>query len=482
MGSASRKFIRLIVSVANENALSVSDDRCPPVLIVSDANTDCPRGLHKEMPWKASQCENGEDGREISCCGCSSLLGFFSRQSRARRIQRPGGKLKNAVQQPRCGAGVAVKIYQAVAQAQPPSAGSNLIVCPYSIQHVLFARLLGARDQLRQDLLALLCPDGRSIDDVSAALSCVAGDAAFSQVNAVLYSQLLTLKPSFKDAMLNKSDVVFLPVDFENATAARAAYAEFLEKHESSDMADRLPVGDMRSVLDNPLTSLVLINLLTFSAPWALQFEEKDTRDGVFTCLDGSQKKVPFLISGNTTWTPFNVEKKTAATDPQMVIMEAGEKRYSVMCILPAAAGGEALRQLEESLSVKLLRGWRRQSIRYGMALSLPKFRVNCQLELERGMQALGLAELYSHRTATGFSDMFQECPLQGATAFQHNVVFEVDELGVRSSVATMFSAEYLCVPRPAFLANRPFLLLVWHNQLDVPLFIGRIADPSLTI
>ncbi|XP_055344507.1 uncharacterized protein LOC129592487 [Paramacrobiotus metropolitanus] len=426
------------------------------------------------MPWNPAKSRHrtaDAKDREETCCGCFPIFASF-------RLQNSAGDEKpreNMDKHP----DVAVKIFQAVAQAQPPSASSNLIVCPYSIQHVLFALLLGARDQLRQDLLALLCPDGRSIEDVSAALSCVAGDAAFSQVNAVLYSQRLTLKQSFKDAMLNKSDVVFLPVDFENATAARAAYAEFLNKYASSEMADRLPVDSMSSVLDNWQTSLVIINLLTFSAPWALQFEEKDTRDGVFTCLDGSQKTVPFLISGNTTWTSFNVMKKTAATDPQMVIMEAGEKRYSVMCILPAAAGGKALRQLEESLSVEMLRGWRRQSIRYGMALSLPKFRITCEVELRRGMEALGLGEL--NNTATGFSDMFEECPLQGVTEFRHNIVFEVDELGVRSSVATMFSAEFLCVPSPAFEANRPFLLLVWHNQLDVPLFIGRIADPALT-
>ncbi|XP_055349876.1 uncharacterized protein LOC129596574 isoform X1 [Paramacrobiotus metropolitanus] len=234
----------------------------------------------------------------------------------------------------------------------------------------------------------------------------------------------------------------------------------------------------MGSVLGNPLTSLVLLSLLTFSAPWVLQFEDNYTKPRVFTALDGSQKTVPFLLSGRTTWTSFNAAMKTAATDPQMVIMEAGEKRYSVMCVLPATAGGEGLRQLEESLSAETLRGWRKQSVRAVMALSLPKFRITCQVELRRGIEALGRpGELY--RTATGFSDMFEECPLQGVTEFRHNVMFEVDELGVRSSVATVFSAEYLCVPIPAFIANRPFLLLVWHNQLDIPLFIGRITDPT---
>ncbi|XP_055349877.1 plasminogen activator inhibitor 1-like isoform X2 [Paramacrobiotus metropolitanus] len=203
----------------------------------------------------------------------------------------------------------------------------------------------------------------------------------------------------------------------------------------------------MGSVLGNPLTSLVLLSLLTFSAPWVLQFEDNYTKPRVFTALDGSQKTVPFLLSGRTTWTSFNAAMKTAATDPQMVIMEAGEKRYSVMCVLPATAGGEGLRQLEESLSAETLRGWRKQSVRAVMALSLPKFRITCQVELRRGIEALGRPE--------------------------------VDELGVRSSVATVFSAEYLCVPIPAFIANRPFLLLVWHNQLDIPLFIGRITDPT---
>ncbi|XP_055357083.1 uncharacterized protein LOC129602139 [Paramacrobiotus metropolitanus] len=436
------------------------------------------------MPWKASQCESkrnadGEDGREISGCGCLPLVGCFSRQSSARRTPRPRGKGKLGVQQPRCAAGGAINIYQAVAEAESPNGSSNLIVCSYSIQHILLALLLGARDPLRGDLLALLCPDGRSIDDVSAALSCIASDAAFQQVNAVLYSQLFTLRQSFQDAMLNKSDVVFVPVDFHNTAAARAAYAEFLKTYASRDMADRLPVGDMRSVLENRLTSLVLINLLTFSAPWAIPFNEEYTRDDMFICLDGSLKRVPFMVSMSTTCASFNVKKKTAATDPQMVIMAAGDKRYSVMCILPAAAGGEALRQLERSLTAEILRGWRKQSGRYKITLSVPKLRVKCQLELERGMKALGLAELYSHRTATGFSDMFQECPPQVAIAFQHNVVFEMDER-VRSSVATVAADLWQIAAAPESGWRTPGYPS--GTRLSPPLVGSATPSPSLLL
>ncbi|XP_055347849.1 serine protease inhibitor-like isoform X2 [Paramacrobiotus metropolitanus] len=367
-----------------------------------------------------------------------------------------------------------VKIYRAAVHGGlHPS--SNIIVCPYSIEHILATLLFGAKDKLREDLMQLLCSGKRSVEDLRAALSVTNDDGAFSQVNAIFYSNALTLKPSFKNVISTISKVVFVPVNFEDAVASRKAYNEFLRDHASVEMAAVLPESDMVSVLDNENTCLIVVNMLDFSAPWVRQFDEEDTADGVFTCMNGDKKTVPFLVSAYTTWRSFNVMEKTSSTDPQMVIMDAAEKRYSIMLLLPPDTDG--LRALEDSLTAEQLRTWRQESIPQAMVLSLPKFRITTKLDLQSCMLALGLSELYT--TVTGFSDMFGSSSLIGVTEFRQSVVFEFDEMGVKSRVATMFGAEYMCVPIPHFRANRPFLLVVWHNQLDLPLFIGRVMDPT---
>lgn len=66
--------------------------------------------------------------------------------------------------------------------------------------------------------------------------------------------------------------------------------------------------------------------------------------------------------------------------------------------------------------------------------------------------------------------------PAVAVDAARHRAVLTLDEAGVEAAGAMATS-----VARTALLleALRPFLFVLWHDEADVPLFMGRLSDPQ---
>lgn len=82
-----------------------------------------------------------------------------------------------------------------------------------------------------------------------------------------------------------------------------------------------------------------------------------------------------------------------------------------------------------------------------------------------------------------GLSSLFENPNLCGLYAedkivlddARHRAFLALTEQGVEAGAATTlsFSRSF-----PSFSALRPFIMLLWSDQANVPLFIGRVTDP----
>lgn len=92
-----------------------------------------------------------------------------------------------------------------------------------------------------------------------------------------------------------------------------------------------------------------------------------------------------------------------------------------------------------------------------------------------------------------GITDVFgQKSELSGVGTYRtyspqvsaalHTAMLSIDEEGGSAAAATAFAVVALSYSDPTvvFKADRPFLAILWDNQLSLPLFMARIEDPTL--
>jgi serpin B len=114
------------------------------------------------------------------------------------------------------------------------------------------------------------------------------------------------------------------------------------------------------------------------------------------------------------------------------------------------------------------------------VSLVLPKFRMTSALDLVPVLTGLGARLAFTR--AADFSGITPAEPLHiGAVA--HKAYIDVDEQGTEAAAAT---AVTMALSRAVFggtpvevIVDRPFLYAITDTASGLPLFLGRVADPS---
>ena len=150
----------------------------------------------------------------------------------------------------------------------------------------------------------------------------------------------------------------------------------------------------------------------------------------------------------------------------------------SLLVVLPTERNVAAL---QSRLSAKRLARIVRNLSPTQVRLSLPRFHLNTQTELNGTLKKLGMATAFSE--SADFSGITAAESLKiGLVA--HAADFKVDEGGTVAAAATVVAAVPASAevgPRHAvtFNANHPFLFFLRDDRTGAVLFAGRVANPS---
>ncbi|XP_055344483.1 protein Z-dependent protease inhibitor-like [Paramacrobiotus metropolitanus] len=174
-----------------------------------------------------------------------------------------------------------------------------------------------------------------------------------------------------------------------------------------------------------------------------------------------------------------------------MIILNIDRRQFSVMILLPMANSG-GTPALEGSLTVEKLLAWRDKSKDSIMRIVLPKFRISCTVNLQPCLTARGLGGVFAPLPVAGV--VVERATLKEETVeeekvlslhpdeiLQH-VLLDMDEYGMSTPPFEWPNLEYSMVDSdPDFVANRPFLVIIWDEVANVPLFLGRVTDPTVS-
>ena len=261
----------------------------------------------------------------------------------------------------------------------------------------------------------------------------------------------------------------FHPVNFaKDPDKVRLTINSWIEQQTADKIKDLLKPGVV-----TPDTHLILTNAIYFKGDWQNQFKKAQTAEEDFH-LSKAQTVLAPLMHRDGKLNYFN-----GGTFQALEIPYKGAE-LSMIVLLPNDADG--LPALERSLTPLTLQQWLGQlQPASKVILTLPRFKMTQQFELNSALAALGMKHAFQ-KNAADFSAMNGKRDLWISTAI-HKAYVDVNEEGTEAAAATSTVMRSLSLSREqqpvVFRADHPFLFLIRDNRSGCILFMGRVEDPS---
>jgi serpin B len=365
-------------------------------------------------------------------------------------------------------------LYRAMANGQ-----TNVVLSPSSIALALAMARAGARGQTAAEMDAVMravAADGNAgwlnaLDQALAARSGTFEDQGGNPLsvtlriaNAPFAQRGMPLEPAYLEALASRFGAGLRLVDYVSATEATR---NLINGWVDGQTEHRIPELLVPGIL-TPDTRLTLVNAIYLKAPWLKPFPADATKPGAFTRADGSTVEVPMMATSAAM-------RYAAGSGWKAVEIPYIGGSLAMTVIIP-----DDLATFERALTADQL-----ASITAGLAetqvsLTFPKFSIETKAELADVLAALGMPSAFDERA--DFSGITSAEKLVISNVI-HQANIDVDEKGTVAAAATAVVMERTSAPaEPVTLrVDRPFLFALRDVPTGAILFLGRVADPSIT-
>ena len=369
--------------------------------------------------------------------------------------------------------GFALNLHKILCKRQDMVQG-NLFYSPTSLFVALSMTYLGAREETAKQMarMLLITSEGDIHRDAKAFLDAI--NAASDDQNDLLTANRLfvhkdfEILQAFKEGSRDYYHAELAIVDYIGDTeGAREAVNGWVEEQTKEKIKDLIAPGVFTRD-----TRLTLVNAVYFKGMWQEQFDEESTEPDTFFVSKNEQVQVQMMHkSADYRF----LEDKTLGC--QILEMPYVGKKLSMILYLPQ----DSLPKLEEMLTPETLQkslADLKEAYPEKVDVSIPKFKMTEKFELKEVLSAMGATDMFDGHRAdfTGITGLGPE--RISVSQVIHKAFVEVNEKGTEAAAATAVVANFCCLMNPMFVANRPFLFLIRHNDSGAILFLGRLVNP----
>lgn len=246
------------------------------------------------------------------------------------------------------------------------------------------------------------------------------------------------------------------------AEESRQAINKWVEEKTHNKIQNIISVGTL-----NEFSSMVVVNAMYFKGDWKQMFKKTATAVADFH-INGKES-----IKVNMMRETFTYVKYSARPDLgcQVIELPYMDDELGMLILLPKDKDGLAM--IEENLTFKTLKDIMENMFYDEITVHLPKLKLQSSYMLSGILSALGMHDLFDSQRAD-LSGIAQDIYV---TDVFHNTFIDVNEEG--SEEETALGLRGMC-NSTKFVADHPFMFMIWDHKLDVPLFFGRLVNPSL--
>jgi serine protease inhibitor len=359
------------------------------------------------------------------------------------------------------------RLLQELAAREP---GRNVFLSPYSVAAALLVALNGAEGETQAALARVLQLEKENLETINwgsamlgEALEKLVPEVHLTTANALWAHHTVRFEAEFLERVNRFLRAGAHTVDFADPQAP-AIINNWVSEATNGMIRDIVTAADL-----SPLTHAIATSTVHFKAAWEEVFQREDTREGLFTLEDGRQKLVPLM---RRSYTGEYLQTEAC----EVVRLPYAGARVALYLFLPAR--GSSLAEFQRELSADSWFRWM-NGFRVGhIDLSLPRFRVECQVDLVEPLAALGME--------VAFTPAADFLPMGLAGHFlqqvRHKAMMEVNEEGTEAGAATVTGYCLGLSPLPEWevVIDRPFFCAIRDRESESILFMGAITDPEI--
>lgn len=353
-------------------------------------------------------------------------------------------------------------------RALTPDPDATACWSPFSVAGALSLVAAGASGETRDELRAALVGE-RELAGLAGLLA-NGGELAevmdrdeppqLAVANTLWADASVSIRQEFVDELSARQGGGVREAPFRDDPAkARGLINSDVEETTRGLIPELIPPGALR-----PDTVSALVNALYLKVAWRFRFNANTTTDRPFHSPAG-RIEVPTMQLAETLG--------YAHTDGWQAVGLPALGGVQVVVLLPDSRLADAEPTLTGDRLAVILGALGRQRV----ALTVPKLRVSTRTDLARALTELGVRKVFTNDAElAGISTT----PF-AVHAVLHEAVLNVDEQGIEGAAATavLMRTVAAMIGRPVTVqVDRPFLLLVRHEESGAVYFMARITEP----
>ncbi|XP_075169571.1 serpin 43Ab [Haematobia irritans] len=358
----------------------------------------------------------------------------------------------------------ATDLYTAVASEK---LNDNVVMSPAAVQISMALAFYGAKGKTATEMQTGLRLGSGNADEIVRRFSefqqTFGRDNNIRLANNIYINENLEFKQNFKDVAQRSFDSNIEKADFHPPYNKRTA-------DRVNKAMETKTGGKIDNILDpnllQDLTEGVIVNGISFSAPWQKAFRADKTSKRSFS-TGGRQS---FQV--DTMWTVNNFKYgELRNLDATAVEMPYQNNDFSMVVLLPNRKDG--LRDLLQSLKGKNLVALLDESLSsQKVEIYLPKFSAAFNTNLEEPFKKLGVSTMFTRQG--DFGNMYRMFVSHYINSANHKAHVEVAEAGAEQPVESG-GLKNLFSRTKKFEADHPFVFCIKHK--DSIIFMGHIAN-----
>merc|ERR1719220_1634834 len=367
-----------------------------------------------------------------------------------------------------------MSLFLSLTERSDPSS-ENVVISPVSVWLALAMLHQGAAGTTRRELQEFLELPGPGGLDTGALLQDYAERRAelnttIQLANIMFADRSLPVRADYQQALQTNLKSQVRSVDFSQQFLAAKEINDWVENKTNHLITDFISPDIL-----SPSTRLLVLNAIYFKANWKYPFLKFDTLNSVkFEVTKNSDVEVDMMAKSSDSI----LYQSNSAPQSDIVSLPYEDENFQMMVFLPHDNSDGSLQNLIgdfQSVDFNNIYGNLTESL---VDLYLPKFSIGFKSELVSTLMSHGLRSMFNPEEAD-FSKISEES--LRVSNILHETKVEVTEEGSEAAGITgaVLDLRASVSHSHEVNVNRPFVFVIQDRKNNIPLFIGKVVNPS---